>query len=97
MKTFSALLAICAGNSPISGLSPQKGQWRRALMFSLICARINNWVKNREAGDLRCRRAHYDDSVMSIIAIAVGEGAIKIQELRYNKKIPQGHGDIDYV
>ena len=29
--------------SPVN--SPHKGQWRRALMFSLICARINGWVK----------------------------------------------------
>ena len=40
--------------------SPHKGQWRGALMFSLICAWINGWVNNREAGDLRCHRAHYD-------------------------------------
>ena len=31
--------------------SPLKGQWRGALMFSLICARINGWVNNGEAGD----------------------------------------------
>ena len=40
--------------------SPQKGQWRGALMFSLICVWINGWVNNRETGDLRCYRAHYD-------------------------------------
>ena len=45
--------------------SPHKGQWRGALMFSLICAWINGWVNNREAGDLRCHRAHYDVSVMA--------------------------------
>ena len=44
--------------------SPHKGQWRRALMFSLIYARINGWVNNREAGDLRRHRAHYDVIVM---------------------------------
>ena len=48
--------------SPVN--SPQKGQWRGALMFSLICSRINDWVNNREAGDLRRRRAHYDVKVM---------------------------------
>ena len=48
--------------SPVN--SPHKGQWRRALMFSLICAWINGWVNNREAGDLRHYRAHYDVSVM---------------------------------
>ena len=40
--------------------SPHKGQWRGALMFSLICAWINRWVNNREADDLRRHRAHYD-------------------------------------
>ena len=38
--------------------------WRGALMFSLICVWINNWVNNREAGDLRRYRAHYDVIVM---------------------------------
>ena len=33
-------------------------------MFTLICARINGWVNNREAGDLRRYRAHYDVIVM---------------------------------
>ena len=45
--------------------SLHKGQWRRAWRFSLICTRINGWVNNREAGDLRCYRAHYDVIVMS--------------------------------
>ena len=50
--------------SPVN--SPHKGQWRRggALMFSLICAWINGWVNNREAGDLRRHHAHYDVTVM---------------------------------
>ena len=62
--TFSALLAICAGNSRSPMNSPHKGQWRGALMFSLICVLINDWVNNREAGDLRRYRAHYDVTVM---------------------------------
>ena len=48
--------------SPVN--SPHKGQWRGALMFSLICARISGWVNTGEAGDLRCHRAHYDLIVM---------------------------------
>ena len=44
--------------------SPHKDQWRGALMFSLICTWINDWVKNREAGDLRCYHVHYDVIVM---------------------------------
>ena len=39
---------------------PHKGQWRGALMFSLIYAWINDWVNNREAGDLRRQHGHYD-------------------------------------
>ena len=48
--------------SPVN--SPHKGQWRGALMFSLICVWINGWVNNREAGDLRRHRGHYDVIVM---------------------------------
>ena len=33
------------------------------LLFSLICAWINGWVNNGEAGDLRRHRSHYDVSV----------------------------------
>ena len=62
METFSALLALCAGNSPVN--SPHKGQWRGALMFSLIFVWRNGWVNNREAGDLRRHRAHYGVTVM---------------------------------
>ena len=44
--------------------SPHKGQWRRAFMFSLICAWINDWINNCEAGDLRRHRTYYDVTVM---------------------------------
>ena len=44
--------------SPVN--SPHKGQWRGALMFSLIYARINDWLNTGEASDLRRRHAHYD-------------------------------------
>ena len=49
--------------SPVN--SPHKGQWRGALMLSLISALINAWVNNRETRDLRCHRTHYDVIVMS--------------------------------
>ena len=48
--------------SPVN--SPHKGQWRGALMFSLIGVWINGCVNNREAGDLRRQRPHYDVIVM---------------------------------
>ena len=52
--------------SPVN--SPQKGQWRGALMFSLICVWINGWANNREAGDLRRYCAHYDVTVMKVFS-----------------------------
>ena len=50
--------------SPVN--SPHKGQWRRALMCSMIGAWINGWVNNREAGDLRRYRVLYDIIVMDL-------------------------------
>ena len=44
--------------------SPHKGQWRGALTFSLICAWINGWSNNDDAGDWRRHREHYDVIVM---------------------------------
>ena len=50
--------------SPVN--SHHKGQWRGALMFSLICAWTNDWANNRQAGDLRRNHAHYDATVMNL-------------------------------
>ena len=58
MEKFSALIHRLPVNSP------HKGQWRGTLMFSLICAWINGWVNNREAGYIRRHPAHYDVTVM---------------------------------
>ena len=68
METFSALLALCVGNSPVPVNSPHKGQWRGALMFCLIRAWINSWVNNCEAGDLGPYLAHYDVIVMQLFS-----------------------------
>ena len=48
--------------SPVN--SHHKGQWRGDLVFSLICAWTNGWVNNRDAGDLRRNRTHYDVTIM---------------------------------
>ena len=61
MGTFSALLALCDGNPPVT----HKGQWRGALMFSWICAWKNGWANNRDAGVLGRHRAYYDVTVMN--------------------------------
>ena len=54
LETYSALLALWPVNSPY------KGQWRGTLKFSSIYAWTNGWINTRDAGDLRCHRAHYD-------------------------------------
>ena len=53
--------------SPVN--SPHKGQWRRALMFSLICVWVKGWINNQEAGDLRRYRTHYDVTVMPVFQL----------------------------
>ena len=69
--------------SPVN--SPHKGQWRGALMFSLICAWIHGWVNNGDAGDLRHHSAHYDVTVMwsscSIYALPKNKNTRKLRIL----------------
>ena len=67
METFPHYWPFVRGihRPPVN--SSHNSQWRGALMFSLICAWINGWVNNREAGDLRHHRAHYDVIVMTRI------------------------------
>ena len=67
METFPGNWPFVQGihRSPVN--SPHKGQLRGALVFSLFCVWINGWVNNREAGDLRRFRAHYDVIAMVIL------------------------------
>ena len=52
--------------SPVN--SPHKGQWCGALMFLWSAPWINGWVNNWEASDLRRHHAHYDVTVLNIVA-----------------------------
>ena len=63
-KLFSRNWPFVQGIPRSPGKSPHKGQWRGALMFSLICAQINGSVNNCETGDLRRHCAHFDVTVM---------------------------------
>ena len=47
--------------------SPNKGQWRRVLMFSLVCAWTNGW----DAGDLRRHGAHWDVTAMLYVYVHI--------------------------
>ena len=64
METFSALLALCAGKSPVTGEFPTQRPVMRDFDVSLICTWINGLVNNRDVGDLGRYRAHYDIDVI---------------------------------
>ena len=81
METFSTLLALCAGNSPVTGEFPSKRPVTWSLTFSLICTWINGSVNNREAGDLRPYRAHYVVIVMYMIDQLTSDHQISIGKL----------------
>ena len=64
MESFSALLAICAGNSPVVGEFPAQRPVMRSFDVFFDLHLNNGWVNNGEAGDLRRLGAHYDVAVM---------------------------------
>ena len=64
METFSALLAFCAGNSPVTGEFPAQRPVTRGFDFYLIWALTTGLVNNRDAGDLRRHHVHHDITVM---------------------------------
>ena len=65
METFSALLAPCAGYSPVSGELPSQKAVARSSAVFLNLSLKNVGVNNRVAGDLRRHLAHYDATVMT--------------------------------
>ena len=64
--------------SPVN--SPYKGQWRRTLMFSLICGWIKGWVNNGKAGNLR---HHHVSSCQSSIILAINHSQTKLNIFTY--------------
>ena len=68
METFSALLAICVGNSPVTSEFPAQGPVMRSFGVFFDLRLDNGCVNNGDAGDLRHHRAHYDVTVMSTSA-----------------------------
>ena len=63
METYSALLALCEGNSPVTGEFPSQRQVTRSfeVFFDLS---LKKRLCNRDTDDLRHHRAHYDVTVM---------------------------------
>ena len=71
--------------SPVNSL--HKGQWRGALMFSLICAWISRWENYGKAGDLRRHRSQYDVIVM-IMALVVAMPSAATMLTMWNGNYP---------
>ena len=90
METFSALLAICAGNSPVRDEFPTQRPVTRSFDFFLFDLRpINGWVNTGEAGDLRRYRAHYDVTV-----IELKKRQRSVTSIRLRPKVSKLHGCI---
>ena len=64
METISAILDLCEGNTPITGGFPSQRPVTRSSDVCLIFASTNGWANNRDAGDLRRHRAHYDVTII---------------------------------
>ena len=52
------------GKPSVTDAFPPKGQWRGALLGFFICAWTNGCANNRDSGDLRRHRPHYDVTAM---------------------------------
>ena len=61
IEIFSALLALCENNPPVTDRFPSHRPVTRSFDVFFICA----WVNNRDAGGLRRHRSHYDVTVMT--------------------------------
>ena len=66
METFSALLAICAGNSPVSGYFPAQRPVPRSFDVFFDLHLNKRLSKQSWGGDLRRHRARYDVTVIVI-------------------------------
>ena len=69
MKTLSALLAICAGNSSVNGEFPVQRPMTRSFDVFFYLHLNKRLSKQGEAGDLR--RHHYDVTVMEYRAARI--------------------------
>ena len=64
METFSALLAFCAGNSPVTCEFPVQRPVTRSFDVFLDLRLSQQWSKYWDDSDLRPHRARYDVIVM---------------------------------
>ena len=68
MEAFSALLAICEGNSPVPGEFPSQRPVTRSFDVFFDLRPNKRLSKHCEAGDLRRHHAHYGVIVMIVVS-----------------------------
>ena len=59
METFSTLLALCAGNSPVTGEKASDAEF-----WCFLWSAPEQTVEYRDAGDFRPNHTYYDVTVM---------------------------------
>ena len=67
METFSALLALCEGNSPVTGEFPSQRVSNAGFDVFFEVSLNKRLHKQLWAGDLRCQDGHYDFTVMLVL------------------------------
>ena len=73
METYSALLAIFAGNSPVTSEFPAQRPVTRSFNVFSDLTWINGWVNNRKAGDLKRHHTNYDVTVMCVVKFPLAQ------------------------
>ena len=81
---------ICEQNPPVTGGFSHKDQWKRTVMFSLICAWTNDWANKLDAGELKHHRAYYDVIVMIDMCYlcCLGQHIMALMGTYHNADIP---------
>ena len=69
MEKKFALLALRAGNSPVTADFPTQRPVTRSFDVFFDLRWINGWVNRCEAGDLKRHRSHYDVAVINVLLI----------------------------
>ena len=64
MEMFSALLALCAGNSLVTGEFPSQKSVTQSFHVLFDPHLNKSWINNRDPNDLRCDHVYYDVAVL---------------------------------
>ena len=71
METYSALLAICAGNSSVTGEIPTQRPLTQSFDVFFDLHLNEGWVNTRQTDYLRRYRAHYYITVMLTLIVSM--------------------------